>query len=199
MGSPRRYGELSEAEVVNAALAFCEREGLAQLTMRKLATELGLSSMSSYYYVASKQVLFDLVADRVLGQVPEPPPSVTGWEAQLTFLFRGARRVLLQYPGVSDHLLVRATGRSRQLRLHRLLHEILAEAGFDRPTADATSRVLAYLLFGAVSQELATAAASDRDDIIRFTDDEEVFDFGLEVMVDGLRARRREQGATGTS
>ena len=49
-------------------------------------------------------------------------------------------------------------------------------------------RVFTYLLLGAVSQELATAAAADDEATMRFTDDEEVFAFGLTLLVDGLAA-----------
>jgi AcrR family transcriptional regulator len=174
--------------------------------MRRLAEELGLSSMGSYYYVGSKQELLDLVADEVLGLVPAPPPG-DAWDDQLLFLFERARAVLLDHPGVSDHLLVRATPRPNQLRLHRLAARILRSAGLTRAEVDATERVFTYLLLGAVSQELATASAEDRDDTMAFVDDAEVYRFGLDVLIDGLRSRvghvagdttgRADRGGTG--
>jgi AcrR family transcriptional regulator len=156
--------------------------------MRKLADELGLSSMNAYHYVASKGELFDLVADAVLGRIPEPPPGLDRWDDQVVFLFREGRDRLLEYPGVSDHLLVRVTGQANELRLHRILDGILVGAGFSPSTSGRIQRVLTYLLFGAVSQELATAGAAARDDTLVFSDDADVFDFGLGVMLDGLRA-----------
>ena len=174
-------------------MRFSEREGLGALTMRKLATELGLSSMNSYHYVENKQALFDLVADQVLGQIPEPPPGPP-WDERLTEVFETGRAVLLRYRGVSDHLLVRSVGLGNTERLADVVRSILGDAGFDSETIDRGPRVLTYLLLGAVSQELAstTAAAGRRRGAVRFTDDAEVFTYGLELMLDGLRARGRE-------
>ena len=191
-----RYGELSEADVVEAALQFARREGLDQLTMRKLAAELGVSSTNAYYYVPSKEALFDLAAEAVLGQVPDPPDELHRWDEQLRFLFESARTVLLQYPGVSDHLLVREAGPPQQRRLYLLTKKILTDAGFDRATINHTQRTLTYLLLGAVSQELATDRSSaDRPDAVRFTDDDEVFDFGLDLMLEGLTVRLKRSRA----
>ncbi len=188
----RRYGELNEGEVVEAALAFARREGLANLTMRKLAAELGVSSTNAYYYVQSKEALLDLVADAVLGKVPEPPAGLRRWDEQLRFLYEQARRLLLEHPGVSDHLLVRSQGRSHQRHLYLLTKSILASAGFDKATINHAQRALTYLLLGAVSQELATARATARQKgALRFTDDPQVFDFGLDLMLDGLQAKLR--------
>jgi len=184
-----RYGELTQADIVAAALRICRREGLNRVTMRKLAAELGLSSMNVYYYVSSKGDLFDLVADAVLGQIPEPPEGIDGWDQQLVFLFREGRTRLLEYPGVSDHLLVHVMGRPNALRLHRILDAILTGAGFSSATSTHVLRVLTYFLFGAVSQELATSRSDDRTDTPAFTDNDAVFDFGLGLMLDGLRAR----------
>ncbi len=90
---------------------------------------------------------------------------------------------------MSDHLLVRATGHPNELRLHRILDGVLVGAGFSPAASGRIQRVLTYLLFGAVSQELATAGAAERDRTLTFSDDADVFDFGLAVMLDGLRAR----------
>ena len=58
--------------------------------------------------------------------------------------------MLLRYPGVSDHLLVRSQGHPSQERLGAIASSILSEAGFDRATAIRAQRVFTYLLFGAV-------------------------------------------------
>lgn len=187
-----RYGELQETHVVDAALRFTRREGLAKLTMRKLAAELGVSSMNTYYYVPSKVALLDLVADAVLAHVGEPPAEVKRWEEKIRWIFDTARRVLLDHPGVSDHLLVRAEGGPNTLRLYRLIRSILRDAGFDALSIDHAQRAMSYYLLGAVSQELATATrARERDDALRFTDDEEVFAYGFDLLLAGLDRQRR--------
>jgi TetR/AcrR family tetracycline transcriptional repressor len=184
-----RYGELTRDDVVAAGLRLTRRSGFAKLSMRNLAAELGSPSMNAYYYISDKQQLLDLVGDAVLGEVAFPPAGLP-WERRLTLLFEGGREVLLRYPGVAQHLLRRMEGLPNETRLYRAITEILGAAGFDREVSDRTQRVFAYLLFGAVTSELATIAAAGQPDAMTFSDDEEVFRFGLGLLVDGLRPLR---------
>jgi len=181
-----RYGELTRDHLVEAALALVLRDGMSGLSMRKLADELGIKSMNAYYHVPSKKALLDLVGDAVLGQVTNPPADLP-WDEQIRSLFEGGRQVLLRYPGVANHLLVRSVGHPNEVRLYATLTGLLTNAGFSREASDRAQRVLAYLLFGAVTSELATTHADDPA-TMTFTDDDEVFRFGLDRIIDGLRA-----------
>ncbi len=183
-----RYGELTRADVVEAGLRMTRNGGFANLSMRKLAAELGSPSMNIYYYVRDKRHLLNLVGDAVLGQVALPPADLP-WDAQITLLFERGREVLLSYPGVAQHLLRRTEGLPNETRLYRAVSDILEAAGFERTISDRAQRLLAYLLFGAVTSELATADAADDPGTMTFTDDREVFRFGLELLLDGLDRR----------
>jgi AcrR family transcriptional regulator len=183
---PWRYGQLTREDVVEAGLRLTRRSGFANLSMRKLAAELGSPSMNAYYYVRDKRHLLDLVGDAVLGEVLLPATDLP-WERRLTLLFEGGRDVLLRYPGVAHHLLVRTVGLPNETRLYEAITEILGVAGFDREVSDRAQRLMAYLLFGAVTSELATAEAAGDPGTMKFSDDPEVFRFGLELFVDGLR------------
>jgi hypothetical protein len=152
--------------------------------------------MNAYYYVRDKRQLFDLVGDAVLGEVPLPPDDLP-WDRRLTMLFEGGREVLLRYPGVAQHLLRRTSGLPNETRLYMTVSEILCGAGFDRVVSDRAQRLMAYLLFGAVTSELATAEAADDPTIMSFSDDREVFQFGLELLVDGLQPFRASPRSDG--
>ena len=184
---PWRYGELTRDDVVEAGLRLTRRSGFSNLSMRKLATELGSPSMNAYYYVQDKGHLLDLVGDAVLGEVRLPSTGLP-WERRLTLLFERGREVLLRYPGVAQHLLRRRDGLPNEIRLYQAVDEILTAGGFDRAVRNRAQRLLAYLLFGAVTSELATAEAADVPGTMAFVDDEEVFRFGLELLLRGLRA-----------
>jgi AcrR family transcriptional regulator len=190
---PWRYGELTRDDVVEAGLRLTRRNGFSNLSMRKLATELGSPSMNAYYYVRDKGHLLDLVADAVLGEVHLPATDLP-WDRRLTLLFERGRAVLLRYPGVAHHLLRRTEGLPNEIRLYQAVDEILVTGGFDRTLRNRAQRLLGYLLFGAVTSELATAEAADDPGTMTFGDDEAVFRFGLELLLDGLRNRRGEIG-----
>ena len=76
----------SVEEVVRAAIALADAEGLAAVSMRRVAEMLGLSPMSLYTYVPSKAELMDLMLDRVAAEIVAPTAADGDWRGQLTLL-----------------------------------------------------------------------------------------------------------------
>ncbi|MEU4242329.1 TetR/AcrR family transcriptional regulator C-terminal domain-containing protein [Actinoplanes sp. NPDC026619] len=76
--------------VVRAAIAVADAEGLAGLSMRRLAAELGLPTMSLYRHVEDKDELLLLMMDEVMGANPPPAlsPERDGWRACVEALAR---------------------------------------------------------------------------------------------------------------
>jgi AcrR family transcriptional regulator len=70
---------LSVDDVVAAAVATADADGLAAVSMRKVAERLGHSAMSLYTYVPGKAELLDLMLDRVLGELPTQYDRSEGW------------------------------------------------------------------------------------------------------------------------
>lgn len=75
---------LSLQRIVEAGVKVAASEGLAAVSMNRVAAELGTSAMSLYRYVASKDELLDLMVDAALGPPPPPPPRDEGWRAGLS-------------------------------------------------------------------------------------------------------------------
>jgi AcrR family transcriptional regulator len=74
---------LSLDQIVAAAIAIADAEGLSAVSMNRVASELGSSAMSLYRYVESKQELLTLMVDAALGTIPAGPPG-EGWRAGLS-------------------------------------------------------------------------------------------------------------------
>jgi AcrR family transcriptional regulator len=74
---PRRG--LSLERIVAAAVGIAAREGLAAVSMSRVAAELGAATMSLYRYVDTKDELLALMVDAAYGSPPEPPDPGTGW------------------------------------------------------------------------------------------------------------------------
>ena len=86
---PGRRGpkqKLDLADIVRAAVALADAEGLEALSMRRVADAVGVSPMSLYTYVPSKAELIDLMQHSVWGETGSPPPALTGWRPQLEFI-----------------------------------------------------------------------------------------------------------------
>jgi AcrR family transcriptional regulator len=91
VAEPGRRGpkpRLSVDELVSAAVGLADAEGLAAVSMRRLAESLGVSPMSLYTYVPSKAELLDLMLDRVWGEMQPPPGDGADWRAKLQFIAR---------------------------------------------------------------------------------------------------------------
>ena len=75
--------ELSRDRIVRAAIDVADREGLAAVSMRRIAVDLDAATMSLYRYVANKDELVLLMIDETVGEVELPNPPPDGWRARL--------------------------------------------------------------------------------------------------------------------
>lgn len=88
-------------DLVDAAIAVADAEGLAAVSMRRVAEAIGVSPMSLYTYVQSKAELTNLMFDRVLGEMQDPDPA-EGWRACLSFVACQRWTLTERHPWVLD-------------------------------------------------------------------------------------------------
>ena len=91
-----------QEQVVRAAVRIADAEGLAGLSMRRLAGELGVPTMSLYRHVADKEELLLLMMDRVFAANPPPDPAPDGWRAQVEALARLQWSVYRRHPWLAQ-------------------------------------------------------------------------------------------------
>ncbi len=96
--SRRRREPISKDAIVTAAIQLLDREGLAALSMRRLAEELGTGAASLYWHVGSKDGLLDLVMDEIIGEGKVPDPDPEHWQDQLKQVARDQRAASLRHP-----------------------------------------------------------------------------------------------------
>jgi AcrR family transcriptional regulator len=95
---------LSADAVVDTALAVAKKEGLAAVTMRRIATELDTGPASLYVYVSNRDELLRAMLDRVAASIPLVEPDPKRWRAQLYDLLDAFRVALEEHPGLSSVL-----------------------------------------------------------------------------------------------
>ncbi|KQX47413.1 MULTISPECIES: TetR/AcrR family transcriptional regulator C-terminal domain-containing protein [unclassified Streptomyces] len=88
---------LSRGRVVEAALGLADTEGLHALTMRRVATVLGVSTMSLYRHVPGKPELVRLMTDAACGEAPLGPVPAD-WRTGLEQGARWLRGVYARHP-----------------------------------------------------------------------------------------------------
>lgn len=147
---------LDRTEIVRVALELLERQGVDAFSMRGLATALNIKSPSLYWHVRSKDELFDLVVDAVLGECVLPEHGTeSDWREQLAEIAREMRRVLLRHPAATRLLNGRVPLGPNWLRIAESVIGTLRRAQFGDRLAGYCYLVLLYYAVGFVSQEVA--------------------------------------------
>ncbi|MEV4439055.1 TetR/AcrR family transcriptional regulator [Streptomyces sp. NPDC049577] len=103
--APKRKGDgpaLDLPRIVATTVRMLDAEGLAKFSMRRLAAELGVTAMSVYWYVATKDDLLELALDEVSAELtlPDPADENADWRDQLRQLAVEYRKVLVAHPWV---------------------------------------------------------------------------------------------------
>lgn len=90
--------------IVTAAIAVADAEGLAAVSMRRVATELGAATMSLYRHVTDKDDLLLRMMDAALStwSFPEDPPD--GWRERLTLAARMLWQTFRRHPWLAPAL-----------------------------------------------------------------------------------------------
>ena len=132
---------LTKSAVVDQALRLADSVGLEALTIRKLATELGVTPMALYWHFRSKEELLTGLVERVwteidLAQVDRGAP----WPDQLRTIFESLLAVLRAHPAAPKLLLEFDKQTEASLRPTELTLEILWGAGFDPEHAAGIAR-----------------------------------------------------------
>jgi AcrR family transcriptional regulator len=99
----RASGRLTRDGIVAAAIDLADADGLASLSMRRLAQHLGVDPMSIYYHVRDKDTLLAEMVDAVAASIGESAESGKNddsgpWTDQLRDLIMQARRTMLTHP-----------------------------------------------------------------------------------------------------
>jgi len=201
-----RPKSLTQSEIAAAALAVVDRDGLAAMSMRTVAAELGMGTMSLYRYVSDREQLEGLVVDLVLSGVDLTPPPRAAWPRRISTLAERVRAALAEHPAMVPLTLTRRHASTATLMFGERILEILTAAGFTGRRRVVALRCLLAYIVGAIQQEhlgalsgpgTAALAALPPEDYPRLTENartargmraDEEFRGGLEILLTGLRA-----------
>jgi AcrR family transcriptional regulator len=155
--------ELTRDRIVDAAIALADAEGMAAVTMRRLATELGVAVMSLYRHVANKDELVLLMTDRVFAEVSLPDPPPEGWRAQIEAVARLEWHLGKRHPWiVSVMSLTRPLMIPAGMAHTDWVMRVARENGFDLQTSLHIAVTLAGLLLG-IGASLQMEADAQRE------------------------------------
>ncbi|HLY32256.1 MAG TPA: TetR/AcrR family transcriptional regulator C-terminal domain-containing protein [Ktedonobacterales bacterium] len=211
---------LDREQMVQAALALLDEVGLEGLTMRRLAERLGVKAASLYWHVHDKEELLALLAEAIISELHLEDEGLS-WREGIIALGHEYRRALLAHRDGAKVLAATPPFGPRRLQLMEGLFSLLLRWGFSRRDAayagflmndfitefvieeERTTEVASLEgttereLFEDMQRYLASLPAETYPSLTRLADyltgadTVKRFEFGLNVILDGLECRLR--------
>lgn len=185
--------------------------------MRRLAAVIGIRAASLYWHVKDKEELVQLLSDKICGIITLPD-SKLDWQKQIISIARNYRQVLLSVRDSVKILLNSTPTTPKRLQLIEVMHRILMTAGLSPEEVTYAAVLINNYVLSFVSDEMSftkaanlqgksldEVAADVRDMFLSYPDQyptmfqladfatkpdmDKQFQFGLQVLLDGLSAR----------
>ncbi|AGZ46050.1 TetR/AcrR family transcriptional regulator [Actinoplanes friuliensis] len=200
-----RHTLLSRERIVDAAAALVDAEGLDAVSVRRLATELGVAGPSLYNHFATKAEILDAVADAVVAQVDVSYFGTHDWSEALRLWAHSYHAVLSAHPNIVPVLAHGPGRRPAALAMADTVYGGLIAAGWPPARATHIGALMRYLVTGAALGSFALGFDEDpglyaeryphlRDAHLlaehRRSVDEGAFALGLETVLAGLEVKK---------
>jgi AcrR family transcriptional regulator len=157
---------LSAERIVDAALQIADAEGLEAVTMRKVGAHLGAGAMSLYRHVPNKDALLELMADRVLAELPHPDTDGE-WQTEIHTFFLAFHDLLLEHPAIADVMTQMAlAGPELSIRGEQVLGSLLG-GGLDEATAAQAITAFTWHTVGGALYAIARRNPEHEDRSVR--------------------------------
>jgi AcrR family transcriptional regulator len=209
---------LSRETVLHAAIVLADTGGIESLTMRKLGNELGVEAMSLYNHVDNKDDILNGILELVMAEIALPP-SNTYWKRAIRETAISAHQVLLRHPWACSLMMEpNRASRSRLCWMEGVLRSLgegglsaeLTHHAYHALDSHITGFTLWMVNLPAQGEELKKIAGTFLEafpveefpylvEHIEYhlmesdTDGENEFEFGLDLILDGLE-RIRDMG-----
>jgi AcrR family transcriptional regulator len=159
--APRRDHELTRERIIVAAIAIADTDGLDEVTMRRIAGVLGVSTMSLYRHVPSRDDLVFAMIDRTIDEVLLPARHPSGWRASLELCARMEWEVFQRHPWLGPSLsLTRPQMVPRGMRISEWVM-----AAFDGTRLTASDRMMVQILLFTFVRGVASALEPEAEAI----------------------------------
>ncbi|NUS88779.1 MAG: TetR/AcrR family transcriptional regulator [Streptomyces sp.] len=146
-------------EILDAALAIADEQGLEAVSMRAVADRVGVTPMALYRHVSDKAALLDGIAGRLLaallppderdGQAAEP----RAWDERLRGLAYACREVARRHPWVAHLLFSRPAVTPDAVRAVDVIYTALVDAGVPDREVPRLERLISTFVIGFAASE----------------------------------------------
>ena len=196
---------LTRQRILDAAAELIDEEGLEALSMRRLATELGVQGPSLYHHFATKADIVDAVAEAVIAQVDVSAFGSYEWPEALRRWALSYHAVLAAHPNIVPVLAHGPGRRPYALAMADTVYGALIDAGFSPARATHIGALMRYLVTGSALGSFALGFDIDPSLYERYPHlhrahrlpahhvavDEGAFALGLDLLINGLEGTHR--------
>lgn len=189
---------LSRERILRAAMRLADTEGLANLTMRRLADDLGVRAVSIYRHVPDKAALMTGLVEMMLSEIRHPG-SAGDWKSDMRVVMQSFRAAFRSHPEIAEVSHLYTSAEVLYPHYEQDLQS-LVDGGFSLPEAKLAFGALrsftAGFARGAAERSLSppsaevfpiTAAAGVGGERA----DQTVFEYGLDCLIAGIELRRQ--------
>ncbi len=210
---------LTRERVLRTAVELADAHGIEAVTMRRLADELGVEAMSLYHHLPNKEAVLNGVVDLILLEVAGAIEAVDAagdavvgpWKQALRARILASRSVMLRHRWAPALIESRTTfglpaakhmdamvrtmhdgGLGYDL-IHHAMHALGSRwYGFVQELGDSSGSDDLAPMAGEIPHLVAMLADVSHDDpasTLGWCDDQTEFEFGLDLLLDGLEHR----------
>ncbi|WP_427132649.1 TetR/AcrR family transcriptional regulator [Pseudarthrobacter sp. S9] len=197
---------ISVEAITTAALDLVDESG--DFSLPKLARRIGVSQSSIYNHVSGREEILELLRHRIIAEEPHAPVDHGQWEEALRVLIRAYRDAFARHPRLAPLLVLQSIKDPDVIGMYEDLARALEAAGFGgRDVVSAISTIDSFALGAALDLAAPDVVWDPPADgypaLKRALSDagpaqergRHAFDFGLDVIIGGLRDRlRTKQG-----
>jgi len=202
----RKRAMLTREKICDSAIKLIESDGLENLSMRKLAEQLGVEAPSLYKHISSKSDLFNLIQESIVNQLLFNQ-KISCWQNCLLEVAVSIRKILLKYPNIAPLFATRPALGESALELASKVYEILSNAGFKPLEVIFAYRNLCRFVLGHVLAEIGRIPGGSKEKTEKKVllnckekfpnifnasvnkiskDPNQSFNFGLKIIINGL-------------
>ncbi|SDY90531.1 transcriptional regulator, TetR family [Micromonospora pattaloongensis] len=196
-----RQALLTRERIIEVAAALVDAEGLAALSTRRLAAELGVRGPSLYNHFATKEEILAAVADSITGRVDISVFGRHDWRTALRLWAHSYRAALAAHPNIVPFLAQGPGRRPAALAMADAVYGALVDAGWPPARATHIGATMRYFVAGSALGSFARGFVEDpqlyAEQYPHLTQahrlaehqqqvDEGAFALGLDALIDGL-------------
>jgi AcrR family transcriptional regulator len=211
---------LDRSAIAAAALELMDADGVRALTIRSLASRLGVAPMALYNHVRTKEEILDAALEYGLARLPTSGPGTGSspagnWWDRLREINVAFHRALREHPSLLTLLVARPLAGQAPTGAAEAQLRVLVEAGFSPQDASRAHLTLLHYAIGsaawtsprveppAVGRAALERLPADRyptlaalaEPLAAASYDDNQYAYGLDLLLDGLRAAWKPRSA----